>query len=89
MNNETEHANGCNRSGRRNRCRCLIDYAKGDTMEVLPEAHGRSSKQREPPGNLHERNYGEWKRRSVRFRSDNTSSSISRDTPLTASPSLL
>ena len=33
--------------------------AKGDTMEVLPEAHGHSSKQREPPENLHERNYGE------------------------------
>ena len=28
---------------------------KGDTMEVLPEAHGRSSKQREPPENLQER----------------------------------
>ena len=29
--------------------------AKGDTMEVLPEAHGRSSKQREPPENLQKR----------------------------------
>ena len=26
-----------------------------DTMEVLPEAHGRSSKQREPPENLQKR----------------------------------
>ena len=39
---------------------------KGDRMEVLPEAHGHSSKQREPPENLQRRNYGEWRRRSVR-----------------------
>ena len=50
-------------------------------MEVLPEAHGRSLKQREPPENLHERNYGEWKRRSVRLRSDITSSSLQRAIP--------
>ena len=28
---------------------------KGGTTEVLPEAHGRSSKQREPPENLQRR----------------------------------
>ena len=48
---------------------------KGDRMEVLPEAHGRSSKQREPPENLQRRAMeNEW-RRSIRFPSDSTSSS--------------
>ena len=50
--------------------------AKGDTTEVLPEAHGRSSKQREPPENLQRRAMENEQRRSVRFRFDSTSSSL-------------
>ena len=61
-----------------------------DMMEVLPEAHGRSSKQREPPENLQKKKAMEnGRRRSVRFRSDITSSSQTRDPSLTTSPSLL
>ena len=62
---------------------------KGGTMEVLPEAHGLSSKQREPPENLQRRAMENEQKRSVRFRSDSTSSSSMRDPPLAASPSLL
>ena len=80
-NDETEHANGSDRSGRRNRCRCLIVYAKGDTTEVLPEAHGRSSKQRKPHETCRGENYGEWKRRSVWFPFDSTSLSLLRASP--------
>ena len=47
----------------------------GDTMEVLPEAHGRSSEQHEPPETCRKESYGERQRGSVRLRSDNTSSS--------------
>ena len=47
-------------------------------MEVLPEAHGRSSKQREPPRKPAQRKL--WscgdRERSVRIRSDSTSSSL-------------
>ena len=51
-----------------------------DTMEVLPEAHGHSSKQHEPPENLQKKKAMEkGRRRSVRFRSDSTSSSLTRD----------
>ena len=51
----------------------------GDTMEVLPEAHGRSTEQHEPPEDLQKESYGERQRRSVRLRSDNTSSLPTRD----------
>ena len=45
-------------------------------MEVLPEAHERSSKQREPPENLQKKEaMANGQRRSVRLRSDNASSS--------------
>ena len=51
-----------------------------DTMEALPEAHGHSSKQHEPPENLQKKKAMEkGRRRSVRFRSDSTSSSLTRD----------
>ena len=50
-------------------------HTKGDRMEVLPEAHRRSSKQCEPPEILQRRAMENEQRRSVRFRSDSTSSS--------------
>ena len=46
---------------------------------MLSEAHGRSSKQREPPENLQRRAMENEQRRSVRFRSNSTSSSSMRD----------
>ena len=48
-------------------------------MEVLLEAHERSLKQREPPENLQRRAIENKQRRSVRLRSDSTSSSSMRD----------
>ena len=64
-----------------NRCRCLfVNAHKRDTTEVLPEAHGRSSKQREPPRKPAQKQAMElWRKnreRSVRIRSDSTSSSL-------------
>ena len=57
-----------------------------DTTEVLPEAHGRSSKQREPPPKTcTEKSYGAREKnreRSVRIRSDSTSSSLRARSPL-------
>ena len=39
---------------------------KGDRMEVPSGAHERPSKQREPPRKPAAKDYGEWRRRSVR-----------------------
>ena len=53
---------------------------RGYRMEVLPEAHGRSSDQREPPPKTcTQESYGAREKdreRSVRIRSDSTSSSL-------------
>ena len=58
-------------------------------MEVLPEAHGCSSKQHERLENLQKKKATEnEQRRSVRFRSDSTSSSLTRN-PLSPCPPFL
>ena len=52
---------------------------RGNRMEVLPEAHGCSSEQHEPPRNLHRRSCRAMeseRERSVQIRSDSTSSSL-------------
>ena len=64
-----------------NRCRCLFAsiHKKGSRSEVLPDALGRSSKQREPPRNLHRKLWSrkgrENRERSVRNQFGSTSSS--------------
>ena len=65
-----------------NRCRCLFAsiHKKGSRSEVLPDALGRSSKQREPPRNLHRKLWSKKGReirvRSVRNQFGSTSSSL-------------
>ena len=50
---------------------------KGNKVEVLLEAHGRSSKQREPPRKPARKKL--WRGEAFGLRSDSTSSSITRD----------
>ena len=65
-----------------NRCRCLFAsiHKKGSRSEVLPDALGRSSKQREPPRNLHRKLWSrkgrEIRERSVRNQFGSASSSL-------------
>ena len=75
----TEYASGYNRSGRRNRCRCLFVFAlrgydggtAGSTRAFLEAARAsRKPAERKVMEN--------GQRRSVRFRSDSTSSSLMR-----------
>ena len=61
---------------------------KGDRMEVLPEAHGRSSKQREPSETCTKEAMENGGGEASGLRSDNTSSSTTRD-PLSLHISLL
>ena len=51
--------------------------------------NGRSTEQHQPLENLWKESYGERQRRSVRLRSNSTSSSPTRDTPSSPSPTLL
>ena len=63
---------------------------RGNRMEVLPEAHGRSSEQREPPETCTKESCGAMeneRERSVRIRSDSTSSSLRAIPSLSTSPS--
>ena len=62
----TENTNGYNRTCRRTDADACSSAYERDRMEVLPGAHGRPSKQREPPRKSAEKNYVEWRRRSVR-----------------------
>ena len=87
----TEYASGYNRSGRRNRCRCLFVFAlrgydggtAGSTRAFLEAARAsRKPAERKVMAN--------GQRRSVRFWSDSTSSSLMRDAPfLTVSSSFI
>ena len=61
---------------------------RGYRMEVLPEAHGRSSEQREPPETCTKescRAMENERERSVRIRSDSTSSSLRAMIPFSSS----
>ena len=50
---------GYNRTGRRTDAdACSLRRTEGEQVGGLPEALGRSSKQREPPRNLHRKSYG-------------------------------
>ena len=75
----TEHAIGYNRTGRRTDADTCSSAHERETMEVLPEAHGHSSKQREPPENLQRRTMENGGGEASGLRSDNTSSSTTRD----------
>ena len=59
---------GCNRTGRRTDAdACSLRRTKGGSRsEVLPEALGRSSKQREPPETYTARSYGVCERERER-----------------------
>ena len=72
-----------------NRCRCLfVNAQKRGRLEVLPEAHGHSSEQREPPETCTERSYGAMEEREAfGLQSDSTLSSL-RAIPFSPSFSL-
>ena len=56
---------GYNRAGRRTDAdACSLQRSKGSRSEELQKAHGRSSKQHEPPQNLHRESYGASERRT-------------------------
>ena len=67
-------------TGRQGEHRRLFTHTQKSEMETLPEAHGRSTEQSQPPENLRKNGYGEWQRRRARSQSGSTSSSLTRDT---------
>ena len=57
-NNNREHESVTTEQAGEQMSMPVRQHKRGKRMEVLPEAHGRSSEQREPPRNLHRESYG-------------------------------
>ena len=86
-----DESNGYNRLGQRDGCRLLITHAhRENKMEILPEAHGRSSAQNQPLESLRvEKLWRPIREEEFGPQSDSTSFPLTRDTPSLPSPSLL